>query len=224
MKVWPHVPTSRTLTFPTFAPEMERWGMALPSCHYSDCPPPLLSFPQLPPFLHPSLSPISSSLCNVSSAFLTSSTFFQCSGACFTHSLCCVKEGLSLADSPTTLSIYLRDLFLLLTFLWSRMMEYTTKTIMSCSLADRGWAGGWTFVDVSCKKLLSGGQEMQVHGLTLTVLCVYISKHNSRLYVLQEVIKTHLPQLYSFLSFWTQIEFEMFLFLFRKWAQSNILL
>lgn len=57
---------------------------------------------------------------------------------------------------------------------------------------------------------------MQVHGLTLTVLCVYISKHNSRLYVLQEVIKTHLLQLYSFLSFWTQIEFEMFLFLFRK--------
>ena len=113
MKVWPLVPTSWTLTFPTFAPELERWGIGAPILSLFRLSPsfPFLSFPQLPSFLHPSLSPISSSLWNVSSAFLTSSTFSQCSGSCFTHSPCCVKEGLSLADSPTTLSIYLRDLF-----------------------------------------------------------------------------------------------------------------
>ena len=83
--------------------------------------------------------------------------------------------------SDYTFYLFKGSFFLLLTFLWSRIMEYTTKTIMSCCPADRGRAAGWTSVHVSCKKLPSGGPEVQEHGLTLTVSCVYISKHNSHL-------------------------------------------
>lgn len=182
MKVWPPVPTSWTLTFPTFAPELERWGIGAPILSLFRLFPsfpflssaPLFS-PSLPfPYFFLSLKRI---ICFPDFLHVFPVFWFMF----HTFPVLCKGRSFPSWFSDYTFYLFKGSFFLLLTFLWSRIMEYTTKTIMSCCPADRGRAGGWTSVHVSCKKLPSGGPEVQEHGLTLTVSCVYISKHNSHL-------------------------------------------